>query len=367
MRVIVIGAGVIGSAIALELRLRGTEVLLIEANAIGGHTSTASAGMVNPFSLTPHETPALPFYLNSLRFYPQWAHALYEQTGIGVEWREEGCWEVALTEADSVRLQSKAAWVQRHDPHATIVEGAVARQSEPALGDSVMLALYLPHEGSVNTERLMTALRRAVQLSGANLYPNTPVLALEWLGRGVWGVHTAHGVLESDAIVLAAGAWTSTLLRPLGVHTPIEPVRGVILHLGELPQLVRSTLVSHTGYIVPRKDGTALVGATREQAGYDLRATAQGYAHLLRGLAEIAPTLLQAAMLGHTVGLRPDTPDHNPYIGSISGYKGLYIAAGHAYHGVLMAPATARVMADLVLNSRTMLPIEPFNPNRFMR
>ncbi len=367
MRVIVIGAGVIGSAIALELRQRGADVLLIEANAVGGHTSAASAGMVNPFSLTPQDTPALPFYISSLRLYPQWTEQLYALTLIDPEWRPGGCWRIALSEADAEQLTNNLEWIQRYEPTARMVDGDTACQHEPALCNTIGLALHLPSEGWVNMERLMDALHRAVQLSDVNLYTGVPALGIVRNGSRVWGVRTAHGVLEGDAIVVAAGAWASALLQPLGVHTPTEPVRGVILKLGDLPLPVRSILSSPMGYIVPRADGTVLLGATREQAGYDLRGTAEGYAHLLQALARIAPALLHATLRGHTVGLRPDTPDHNPYIGPIGGFDRLYIAAGHAYHGILMAPATARAVADLILNGSTSLPLEPFNPNRFMR
>jgi len=157
------------------------------------------------------------------------------------------------------------------------------------------------------------------------------------------------------------------LLQPLGIHTPITPVRGVILSLGDLPVPVRRILSSPVGYLVPRANGTVLLGATREQAGYDARATAEGYAVLTHNLARLAPSLMHATVLGHTVGLRPDTPDHNPYLGAVAGYDGLYLAAGHAYHGILLAPATARAIADVILNGATELPIAPFDPNRFMR
>jgi len=183
----------------------------------------------------------------------------------------------------------------------------------------------------------------------------------------VRGVQTAHGTLEADAVVIAAGAWAGALLQPLGIHTPITPVRGVILSLGDLPVPARRILSSPVGYLVPRVDGTALLGATREQAGYDARATAEGYALLTHALARLAPHLMHATVLGHTVGLRPDTPDHNPYLGAVAGYDGLYLAAGHAYHGILLAPATARAIADVILNGATELPIAPFDPNRFMR
>ncbi|MFN3690930.1 MAG: NAD(P)/FAD-dependent oxidoreductase, partial [Fimbriimonadales bacterium] len=126
MRVIVVGAGIIGSAIALALRQRGAEVVLIEGSAEGGHTSAASAGMVNPFSLTPHETAALPFYLNSLQMYPDWTEQLHALTQIDVEWRQGGCLRAALTPADASHLSESLEWIRRYEPNATWVDAQVA-------------------------------------------------------------------------------------------------------------------------------------------------------------------------------------------------------------------------------------------------
>jgi glycine oxidase len=367
VRVIVIGAGIIGCAVALELRQRGAEVVRIEGYAEGGHTSAASAGMVNPFSLTPHETPALPLYWRSRQMYPEWTRILYETTGIDPEWRDTGCLRVALTPADAKQLETNLEWIRRYDASAELLNARAARQLEPALANTIELALYLPSEGWVHTERLMHALHRAVQLNGVNFYTGHPVLSLLGDSERAYGVRTAHGVMEGDAIVVAAGAWTTALLQSLEIHLRVEPVRGVILKLGDLPVPVRRILSSPVGYLVPRADGTVLMGATREQAGYNLDATAESYALLLHALSRVAHALFHATVLGHTVGLRPDTPDHNPYIGMIRGYEGLYLAAGHAYHGILLAPATAHAVADLILNGATELPIEPFDPNRFLR
>lgn len=367
MRVIVVGAGVIGCAVALELRRRGAEVVLMEGYAEGGHTSAASAGMVNPFSLTPNETPALPMYWRSRQMFPEWTRTLLEETGIDPEWRDTGCLRVALTPADAEHLQRNLEWIRHYDTAAELLDAHAARHIEPALHDAIELALHLPSEGWVHTERLMRALHRAIQLNGVKFYTGYPVLNLLHRSGRAYGVRTAYGVIESDALVVATGAWTTPLLMALEIHLPVEPVRGVILKLGDLPVPVRRILSAPVGYLVPRADGTALLGATREQAGYNMYATAEGYAHLLQALSRIAPALLHATVLGHTVGLRPDTPDHSPYIGMVQGYEQLYLAAGHAYHGVLMAPATAHAIADLVLNNYTTLPIEPFDPNRFMR
>jgi glycine oxidase len=299
--------------------------------------------------------------------YPEWTRALHEQTGIDPEWRSGGCLRVALTPTDAEHLEASLEWIRRYDTHAERIDSRAARQMEPALNPEIEAALHIPSEGWVHTERLMRALHRAVQLSGANLYTGSPALRLVAQNGAVRGVQTAHGMLEGDAVVVATGAWAGALLQPLGIHAPTTPVRGVILILGDLPLPVRCILSSPVGYLVPRADGTALLGATREQAGYDARATAEGYALLTHALARLAPHLMHATVLGHTVGLRPDTPDHNPYLGAVAGYDGLYLAAGHAYHGILLAPATGCALADLILDGATDLPIAPFDPNRFMR
>lgn len=367
MQVVVIGAGVIGSAIAWELRRRGVSVALIESTAEGGHTSAASAGMVNPFSLTPHDSPAVPLYWRSFQMYPEWIEQLRERTGIDPEWRTGGTLRVALSSANGEALRASFEWVRRYDPSVQLIDGSEARRLEPALHPEIPEALYMPNEGWVHTPRLMRALHRALQQEGVSMYAASPALSIEVHGAQVRGVRTAHGVVQGDAVVVAAGAWSGALLQPLGVHAPTEPVRGQLLLLTDLPTPVHRILSTPMGYIVPRADGTAVVGATREQVGYDLRATAEGYAHLTQTLARIAPTLMHATLVGHAVGLRPDTPDHNPYIGVVNGYQGLYVAAGHAYHGVLLAPTTACAIADLILSGETNLPIAPFDPNRFTR
>ncbi len=365
MRVLVVGAGVIGASVALELRTRGATVALLESLASGGQTSRASAGMVNPFSLTEGETPALPFMLHSLNLYPEWAQRLQAAVGIDIGWRRCGTLRVALTDSDARRLQTLCEWVARHEPQAELLNARTAREREPALPETCRLALWLPNEGRVHTERLMRALHAAVIQAGAEFHRGQPVLGFVQEGGRVRGVRTANGVLSGDAVVIAAGAWTGTLLQTLGVHLPIEPVRGQILVLSDAPYLLHHIVVSPSGYLVPRGDGTVLMGATREQAGFDVRATAAGARQLLEALAQLCPMLLSATMTGYTVGLRPGTPDSNPLIGALSGLEGLYLASGHAYHGILLAPATAVAIADLVLNGSTPLPIEPFAPERF--
>jgi glycine oxidase len=304
--------------------------------------------------------------LHSLRLYPEWAHQLREEVGIDIEWCRCGSLRVALHESDAQTLRTTYEWVLRYEPEARWLSAREARELEPALTEECSLALWLPNEGWVHTARLMRALHAAVMQTGVEFYRGQPVVGfLQERGRVV-GVRTAGGTLRGDAVVVSAGAWTGTLLHTLGLHVPIEPVRGQILVLTDLPRPVRHIVTSLIGYLVPRANGTALLGATREHAGFDLRTTAEGMHHLLQTLLRLFPPLMGATIVGLAVGLRPGTPDANPLIGSIAGFEGLYLASGHAYHGILLAPATAQAVADLVLNGITELPIAPFDPARFL-
>jgi len=366
MTVLVVGAGVIGSAVAWELRRRGASVVLLESLSEGGQTSVASAGMVNPFSLTPEETPALPFMLHSLQLYPHWADALREAVGIDIEWCRCGSLRIALHDSDAQALRATYEWVARYEPAAQLLSASEARALEPALTDECSLALWLPNEGWVHTGRLMRALHAALVQAGVEFYRGQPVVGFLQEGTRIVGVRTAQGMVRGDAVVVAAGAWTGALLHSLNLHAPIEPVRGQILILTDLPHPVRHIITSLLGYLVPRANGTALLGATREHAGFDLRATAEGMRHLLQTLERLFPGMTSATVQGWTVGLRPGTPDANPLSGTVAGFEGLYLASGHAYHGILLAPATAQAVADLVLQGKTELPIAPFDPARFL-
>jgi glycine oxidase len=324
MRVLVVGAGVIGAAVAWELLQRGAEVVLLDGAAEGGHTSAASAGMVNPFSLTPDDTPALPLYWQSLQMYPEWTRTLHERTGIDPEWRERGL-PACCAHPCGRRASGGEPW-----------RGFVA--TTPAPSESIRL--HRAPDGACPEPR--SRLLHFTFPAKAGCIPSgscAHCIALcnlaaqtytqDRLCFGSWRRTAQCAACKRRMARWKAMRWWSQRARGQarfynrwGLHTPTTPVRGVILILGDLPLPVRRILSSPAGYLVPRADGTALLGATREQVGYDMRATAEGYALLTHTLSRLTPSLMHATVLGHTVGLRPDTPDHNPYLGAAAGYAG---------------------------------------------
>jgi glycine/D-amino acid oxidase-like deaminating enzyme len=178
-------------------------------------------------------------------------------------------------------------------------------------------------------------------------------------------VTTSEGAIESDAVILAAGSWTSGLAQPVVTPPPVRPVRGQLLHL-HFKQRPLSRVVWGTGcYLVPWHDGSLLVGATVEDAGFDESSTAAGVAHLLKSSAELLATTPTARFDAVRVGLRPGTPDELPLIGPSSTMRGVYYATGHYRNGVLLSPLTAKLMADLVMDGRGSPELELVKPDRF--
>lgn len=366
-RVIVVGAGVIGTGIAYELVRRRLPVILLDSLAEGGATSAASAGMVNPLGMSTEQESLIPLGLISYRVYEEWAQTLLEEVGIDIEWSRCGALKLALNETEASQLGETARWMQKYDPEVTSLSAQEAQKMEPLIPPTVHGALWLPNEGHVDGQRLVRALRTAAIQAGAEFYGGEPVVGFEVSAQRVIGVQTARGTLQGATVVLAAGAWTGALLQTLGVKLAIQPVRGQILVLSDPPKPLRHVVYSILNYVVPQRDGTILLGATTEEVGFASSPTAEGFTYLLNTLPPTLPALAKASFAGYRVGLRPSSPDGEPIIGSLPPWDNLLIASGHYRHGILLAPATAKAIADLITLGKTDLPIASFSPARLIK
>jgi glycine oxidase len=222
--------------------------------------------------------------------------------------------------------------------------------------------LLLPEHGYVRAAELTSALAAAAGHRGVTTTTATVERVESRGGAGV--VTTSGGVIQSDAVILAAGSWTSLLVQPPVTPPPVRPVRGQLLQL-HFSHRPLSRVVWGTGcYLVPWRDGSLLVGATVEEAGFDENATAAGVAQLLASCAELVTTTPTARFDGVRVGLRPGTPDELPLIGPSSTMPGVYYAAGHYRNGVLLSPLTATLVADLVMDGRRAPELELVRPDR---
>ncbi|MDI9259464.1 glycine oxidase ThiO [Alicyclobacillus sendaiensis] len=348
---VVVGGGAIGMASARALAGEGLSVAVIDRGRLGGEASSAAAGMLGA-QLEAHAPDA--FYAlcrESRAMYSNFAAALLEETGIDVEWVENGILQLARSEGVAAALRERMRWQRAAGDEAVWLDPAEVRALEPATADDVLGALYLPRDGNVHAPRLSAALRACVA-GLCDVYEGEEVVAVERAGAG-WRVRGARDVYAADRVVLAAGAWASPFLRALGIPLEVRPVKGQMLALRP-PRgaALRRTVYDAGTYLVPKRDGTVVVGATEEpDAGYDKRNTVDGLAALAAKALGAVPGLRGGEWVRAWSGLRPRLTGEaaDPVIGPWPGAEGIILAVGHFRNGVLLAPITGRIVASAAL------------------
>lgn len=343
---LIVGGGVVGCAVARELAGRGLSVVLLERAQIGGESSGAAAGLLSPQAEASAPGPLFEAGLASRRMYADWVAALEAESGRDVGYRTTGILRCAVTDAEDRRLAAAATWQRGAGLPVEILTAAAAeRAAGAAIHPDVRRYFFFPDEGVVHCPALMAALERSLAARGVAVETHTPVSRLRMAGGVCRGVDTPAGPVEAKVVVLATGAWTGQ--EPaLPLALPVRPVRGQIAAL--LPERDLATVVqSEEVYAVPRSDGALLVGATAEEVGFDKSVTREGVDGLLIAARRLLPSLARARVDSAWAGLRPGTPDGLPFLGE-TGLTGLYVAAGHFRSGILLAPWTARVLADQI-------------------
>lgn len=358
--IVVIGAGLVGLAIAHELALRGATVRVIDAGEPAGAASWAGAGMLAPFTESLGHGPYEDLCARSLALYPAFVRALFERGGVDARLRLDGILEVAFAPCDAARLRERVA---RRSAAARYLARDEVLRLEPALSGGVVGAAFCEAEGSVDNRRLGRALLAACAALDVRVDAHVPGVALEADARRVLGVRGPDGFIPATQVVNATGAWAGSLRGvPDRARVPVVPVKGQMLALAMPRDFVRRTTWVPGAYLVPRNDGRLLVGATVEAAGFDRRVTARGVRALLEAALTGMPALAELSIAETWAGLRPGTPDGLPYLGEteIAGY---YVASGHYRNGILLAPVTAALMAD-ALAGNAAPSLAPFSPRR---
>lgn len=366
MKVVVVGCGVAGAAVALELAARGAEVTVLDRDQPGTGATGASAGMLCPQYETPEAGPAFQFAVESRALWPGFARRVETLAGWSLGLRMEGMLVANRTPHEEAQARRMLEWQLEAGLRGEILSPAEARRIHPYLHPIVHSWCWLPQEGQVDAQRLAVALADAVRGSGARLRAARAAVSVWSEGERVRGVRLADGtVLEASSVVLAAGAW-APLIRDLPVSLPVRPVRGQILRLRPRSPSPWPLVADHHGcYLVPRENGTLLVGSTMEEVGYDQGVTDEARARLAEGAASLLPPLEQAIVVERWAGLRPMTPDTLPLLGPDPLLDGLHYATGYGRNGILFAPLAARVVADLILTGSTAIPWEAFSSARF--
>jgi glycine oxidase len=331
-RVVVVGGGVIGCAVAERLsRERRHEVLLLERDSVGAHASGAAAGLLSPHS----EAADQGLSSRSLAMFPELVERV-ERFGITVEYHEHDSMTPALTgeEERGLRLGS-GRWLDAGQAHT----------AEPGLSDRVRGAAVF-REAQVTPIRLVRGLARAAAAQGAEIREGSPVGGLSIRSGRLQGVQTAEGQLRADVVVLAAGPWSPALASPAGAVLDVRPSRGQLVMMRPPGGAMRHVLTWRGCYLVPKPDGTIVAGSTEEDVGFDDRPTVDGVAGLLQFASRTVPALGRATVERVWAALRPATPDGQPVIGPAPGLPNLIVATGHNRTGILLAPVTAELVAE---------------------
>lgn len=363
--VIVIGGGVVGCATAYFLAREGLRVTLLERDDLASHASGAAAGMLAPICESTGEGPFFDFALRGLNALSALAPQLRDESGVDPQYVPSGVLRVSQSEADAAHLRQQVARLSHFG--LEWLSADVARQHEPLLAPDALGALWSPREGHVFSPQMTRAYAQAAAQLGARIETGIPVLGLATNGARVIGVRTLEGERSADHVVLCAGAWTRFCAEWLDIRLPIEPIRGQILALDAPRPTLRSIVWGEGAYLVPKLNGSVIVGATEERAGFDCRITARGVGTLLEAAPRLIPALAQSTFRHAWAGLRPDTPDHLPAIGPIPGVEGLTLAAGHYRNGVLLSAVTGQTVADWVVRRECPPGAEPFLPLRLLR
>lgn len=344
--VLVVGAGIVGCAIAHALAGAGCRARVVDMRAPGQGASQASAGVLAPYTEGHEPGPLREFGRRSLDLYDAWIARVRDESGLPVAYARTGTLEVALDAPHAGRLRASGRALVAAGVEAAWLEGADLRAVEPAVADDATGALLVGLHGYVGVMDLTRALAQAATRLGARIDAGVTVRRLA-ARDGAVVAETADGTIEAGQVVLAAGSWSSAVGIDGVAPVPVAPVRGQLLHVQAPPGTLGRVAWGADCYMVPWDDGTILVGATVEHVGFDERATLPGVSGLGAAATRLVPALAGAAFSAVRVGLRPGSPDELPLIGRSQVVPGLIYAAGHYRNGVLLAPLTARLVAAL--------------------
>ncbi len=352
---IVVGAGIIGLMTARELLKKGYKVLILDKNKAGYEATWSSGGILSPLYPWREPEAALDLCEWGQQRYPFIANKLYEETGIDSQWIQSG-----LINLDEEDIPQAKAWSQERNQSLTVLYQEIVHQHEPRLQDVWDKAVYLSNVAHIRPPRLIKALLASIQSLGGEIKEYCEVVQLIIESNQCKGVLIKNEPVYAETVSIATGAWTTKLVDSSDINLNIEPVRGQMILIQAEPGFLKRILLYKSKYLIPRQDGLILAGSTVENVGYDSRTSSEGIAELKDAALFILPELQNTEVINQWAGLRPGTPDGIPYIGQHPTIKNLFINAGHFRNGIQMAPASARLIVDIITQQTPILDPQPY-------
>ncbi len=361
----IIGGGIIGCATAYYLGNSGADVTLVERGEIGSQASSAAAGLLAPLGPLPGPGPLADLLLASFAMFPTLVPELEEASGIDLGYERTGALRTVRNPKRIANLKKRLeAWkplgLEMH-----WLSGDEARQREPLLSPDISAAIYVPEEAQIQAPHLVNAFARAASNVGATIRDHTEVISLQRDRHRIIGVQTAQGeLITCNHLILATGAWTACYGEWLDMTLPVSPLRGQILAYLQPAKPVRHIIFGEAAYLAP-KGNRLIVGATKEEAGFDTSVTDAGQSWLSETATRLVPLLRQNSTEGVWAGLRPKTPDAWPILGPAPHWENVTLATGHNSIGIMLSAITGQTIAECVTTDHVPDIIRPFSVARF--
>ena len=361
--VVIVGGGLIGAAIALELSRAGLHVAIFDRQNPGLEASWAGAGILSPAPESPAMIAMVPLGQASMKIYPEFIGVVEDVSGKTTGYRPKGTVEALFSNEAQAQLNTIVALHHGLGLKAEPLRAADARELEPALSEDLEAAILRPAEASVDNRALTVAVLEAAKISGAQIFAEKGVQEILKDGDRCVGIFVAGERVEAKWTVIAAGCFSAEIAS-VANYAPVRPAKGQMLALRPDRQIIEHVLWSEKVYLVPRNDGRILAGASVEYLGFDKSVTVGAVQKILIGATELVPELATAKIEETWAGLRPDSPDHLPIIGPTD-LDGLVIATGHFRSGILLAPLTALLVREWITLQKTSVDWDRFSPLRF--
>jgi glycine oxidase len=363
--ILIIGGGVVGCAIAYNLRKSGADVTIVERGEIGSQASSAAAGLLAPLGPLSGPGPFATLLLSSFALFRALVPELEEASGIRLDYEKTGALRTVRNPKRIGNLRKRFEAWQPLGLKMHWLSGDEARLREPLLSPDISAAIYVPEESQIQAPQLVKAYAKAASNLGASIHSHTEIIDIQRNHAKVTGVQTARGkCITCDHVIVATGAWTASYSEWLDIALPVSPLRGQILSYQQPPTPLQHLIFGEAAYIAP-KGNSLIVGATKEETGFDASVTDEGKAWLSETATRLVPILRQSAIKDAWAGLRPKTPDGWPILGPVPHLENITLATGHNSVGIILSAITGSAITEYVTTGHIPEIIRPFLLERF--
>lgn len=351
---IIIGGGIIGMTTARELAVRGANVALIEKGELGKEASWAAGGILSSMRPWTENPASAELSEHGKMHYPQYINSLLDETGVDPEHVKSGLIIIEAKHIADINHWASSKCIK-------VIDKIENLNAEIKLPEQ---AILLPEIAQLRPPRLIKALRKSLKQLSVSVFENTDITNLATRYGRCEQIEFNGGKLSAESVIVTAGAWSKLVLSDKGIGMDIKPIHGQMMCVKPTESVLQSIILDGGHYLIPRLDGHVLIGSTMEDIGFNKETTMTAQEELRDWAASVWPRLKNATLVKHWSGLRPSTDTEKPYIGSIPDIKNLYINTGHFRKGILQAPSSAILLADMFSGDSSFMDIDKFSISR---